>query len=271
MMKLACASISFKGEFAAGSMNLFSFIDECRRLDVDSVDLNAPHFASADEAYLREVKMRCVRNGLPIGCLNISNNFGMADAVLGQQVEMTKRWIDNAQYLGAPQVRVFAGSTPPGDSDMAARARATRALKVVADYGYTRGVLVALQNHNHGALTKDGDEVLRLLERAGPHLGHVWDTGQYVGSPGASGADRSQGAQERLYRSLEQTVHLATHVRTKIYRITGGVEEWLDYPRIFGMLRTAGYNVSCAIVYEGPGGERTAVASAVHFLRQFVP
>ena len=151
------------------------------------------------------------------------------------------------------------------------RARATRALKAVAEYGYARGVLVALQNHNHGALAKDGEDVLRLLAQAGPHLGHVWDTGQYVGSPGASGADGSQGAQERLYRSLQQTVHLATHVRTKIYRIERGAEEWLDYPRLFGLLRAAGYNGFCAIVYEGPGDERTAVARAVHFLRQFVP
>jgi len=270
VIKLACMSLSYQRAFRAGSMDVLGFVDACRALDLDGVDLNARSFPTEDEAYLKQVKLRCIRLGLPIACVSIANNFGRPEPDLPAQVAMTKRWIDHALLLGAPQVRVFAGSTPPGDDDAAAWARASRCLKEVADYGYDRGVLVSLQNHNHGALTKYGADVLRFLEEAGPHLGHVWDTGQYVGSPGASGADSSLGAQEVLYQSLQQTVHLATHVRTKFYRIDSGVEEWLDYPRILAMLRAAKYNGFLSIVYEGKSDEAAAVQKAVRYLRSLL-
>ncbi|MBI2939955.1 MAG: hypothetical protein HYY04_05900 [Chloroflexi bacterium] len=70
-----------------------------------------------------------------------------------------------------------------------------------------------------------------------------------------------------LYQSLQQTVHLATHVRLKVYRIETGTERWLDYPRIFGMLRASGYNGFCSIVYEGIEDEHMAVAKATRYFR----
>jgi sugar phosphate isomerase/epimerase len=169
--------------------------------------------------------------------------------------------------LGAPQVRLFAGVPAKDDDRAAAWERCVAALRECAGYGYERGVQVCLQNHNHGALTASGRDVLALVEQAGPHLGHVWDTGQYVGSPGASGA-QDQRPQEMLYESLGQTVSLATHVRCKISRLAGDQEAWLDYPRIFRLLANAGYNGFCSIVYEGRGDEIEDVRQAVPFLRQ---
>jgi sugar phosphate isomerase/epimerase len=248
-------------------MDLFSFVDVCYDLDADGVDLNARHFSDDSDAYVKELKRRCVHRGLAIACLSISNNFGKDAAELPGEIAMTKHWIDRALLLGAPQVRVFAGTPNRHEPREVTWDRCRRALKDVADYGDERGVLVSLQNHNHGALTEYGDDVLRFVEEAGPHLSHVWDTGQYVGSPGASGADPEKGAEEVLYESLQKTVHLATHVRCKFYQIDTGVERWLDYPRIAAILKTARYNGFCSIVYEGKGDEFADVARAVAYLR----
>lgn len=267
MMKLACMSLSYQRAFRAGQMDLFSFIDACRALNLDGVDLNANSFATDDEAFVKRVKWRAIERGLSIACLSIPNNFGAPRNGLEAELAVTIRWIDHALLLGAPQVRVFMGTVPAGADEAALWRQAVQALKDVADYGYSRGVMVSLQNHNHGALTKYGDDILRAITEAGPYLSHVWDTGQYVGSPGASGADREQGAQEVLYESLQQTVGLATHVRCKFYRNESGTEAWLDYPRIFRMLHAAGYNGFCSIVYEGPGDEGAAVARAAAQLR----
>ena len=270
MMKLSILSLSYQREFAAGRMDLFRFIDTCRELDVDGIDFNARSFPDDSEEYIKALKERSTRQGLAIACLSISNNFGKPADQLPAEVAMVKRWIDRALLLGAPQVRVFAGHTPRGESREAVWDRCVAALKETADYGHERGVLVSLQNHNHGALTEYGSDVLRFVGEAGPHLSHVWDTGQYVGSPGASGANAEAGAQEVLYRSLQQTVHLATHVRCKVYRIDSGVEQWLDYPRIFTMLHAARYNGFCSIVYEGKSDEVEAVRKAVAYLRPFL-
>ncbi|MGI8913489.1 MAG: sugar phosphate isomerase/epimerase family protein [Chloroflexota bacterium] len=273
MMKLSVLSLSFKRAFQAGAMDVTEFADVCRELNADGIDFNANSIgegAGSSVAAIIALKERCIRHGLAIACLSISNNFGKPATHMAEEIAMTKRWIDRALLLGAPQVRVFAGIPNTGEPREATWRRCSAALKEVADYGYTQGVLVSLQNHNHGALTETGDDVLRFLQEAGPHLSHVWDTGQYVGSPGASGADAAAGAQEALYRSLQQTAPYATHVRCKFYRLVGGSEAWLDYPRIFAMLRAARYNGFCSIVYEGNGDEMADVRQAVTYLRSLL-
>ena len=273
MIKLSILSLSYKREFKAGRMDVSSFADLCRDLDADGIDFNASSIgegAGATPAALIALKERCIRHGLAIACLSISNNFGKPAGQLPEEIAMTKRWIDRALVLGAPQVRVFAGTPNTSEARQTTWQRCSAALKEVAGYGHDRGVLVALQNHNHGALTETGDDVLRFLQEAGPHLSHVWDTGQYVGSPGASGAAAGAGGQEVLYRSLQQTVDRATHVRCKFYHIAGGSEEWLDYPRIVAMLRAARYNGFCSVVYEGPDDELKDVRRAVTHLRSLL-
>ena len=275
MLKLSVMSLSYQRAFRDGALDVFGYLDECRRLEVDGVDLHSRLLESDDTGYLREVKRRCLRLGFPIACLNISNNFARPAADVPAQIATSKRFIDVAATLGAPQVRLFAGTPAKDDDRTAAWQRCVTALKECADYAWDRGVVACLQNHNHGALTEYGRDVLALVEQAGPHLGHVWDTGQYVGSPGASGASGASGVQEQkaqevLYESLQQTVHLATHVRCKIYRIATGVEEWLDYPRIFEILKASGYNGFCSIVYEGQRDAIEDVRKAVPFLRRMM-
>ena len=266
MWKLSVMSLSYQRSFRSGAMDLWGYLDECRRLDLDGVDLHLRLLGSDSPAHLREVKRRCLTLGFPIACVNISNNFARPAAELPAQIDLSRRGVDVAASLGAPQVRLFAGVPEPGDDRRAAWDRCAAALKACADYGAARGIRVCLQNHNHGALTEYGRDVLALVEQAGPHLGHVLDTGQYVGSPGASRA-AGDGAQAVLYESLEATAGLATHVRCKIYRIASGAEEWLDYSRIFDILGRVGYNGFCSIVYEGKGDDVADVRRAVPFLR----
>ena len=52
---------------------------------------------------------------------------------------------------------------------------------------------------------------------------------------------------------MQQTVSHATYVRTKIYRIQTGEEEWLDYHRIADIILHAGYDGVISIVFEDRG------------------
>ena len=76
-----------------------------------------------------------------------------------------------------------------------------------------------------------------------------------------------------FYGSIAETAPMAVHVRAKIYRIQTGEEAWLDYPRIFEILRGVDYNGWVSVVYEGQAveAEETAVPRAVDYLRRFVP
>jgi sugar phosphate isomerase/epimerase len=263
MMKLGCMSLSLRG------LDANAFIDACRKLDLDMIEFHTSAFPDTEVETLRALKKRCLQAGLPIGYLGISNDFGKPEAGHPEQVTLIKKWIDVAAFLGVPLVRIFAAYVPKGCTDEAALwPPMIRAMKEVAAYGHEKAVVVGLQNHNHGNVTRTGDDVLRILRGVDhPSFAHILDTGQYAGSPGASGPQESG---YDCYRSMEQTVNHAVYVRTKFYRIDSGVEEWLDYPRIVRMLKSARYNGGVSIVYEGKSEPLPAIEKAVRYLRSLL-
>ena len=92
------------------------------------------------------------------------------------------------------------------------------------------------------------------------------DTGQWQGSPGASG-DPDPNAD--IYGYMEQTLPYASYVRCKFYKIASGREEVLDYDRIAGILKAANYNGCISIVYEGrePDDRTELIGKAAQYLR----
>ena len=271
MMKLGCMSLSYNQEFKAGRLDLEGFIDRAHELRLDGIDLHTRAFASESPDYLRSIRMQALKRGLALSYIGVSSNFGVpAGEELDQQVSGAKHWIDVAEFMGIPLVRVFAAWIPEGDTEEAVWARMIPCLKEVAAHGREKGVVVGLHNHNHGCVTRTGRDVRRIIEEVDdPYFSHILDTGQYVGSPGASGQRGREDPSLNFYGSIAETAPLAVHVRCKIYRIQSGTEEWLDYPRIFEILRGVDFNGWCSIVYEGQDveAEATAVPKAVNYLR----
>ena len=266
MMKLGCMSLSFQ------DMKIEEFIQTVYDLGLDVIEFHSRAFASTDPDYLREIKRQCMKHGLPIGYLGISNSFGKPEAELPEEVDLVKEWIDVAAFMGIPLVRIFAAYLPPGVEDEAPFwPPMIRCMKEVAVYGAEKGVMVGLQNHNHNNLTHTGEEVLRILREVNhPYFSHILDTGQYVGSPGASGQRGKPDPRYDFYGSIEQTAPYAVYVRTKLYRMETGEEAWLDYPRIFRILKGVGYNGCLSIVYEGEEESLQAIKKGVTYLRSLL-
>lgn len=270
MLKLGCMSLSYKDEFAANKLDLEQFIERAYQLGLDGIDIHTRAFASLDPAYLRSIRMRAFRRGLALSYIGVSSNYGKPQAELAAEVATTKEWIDVAEFMGIPLVRVFAAWIPQGEREEDVWARMMPCLEEVAAYGEEKGVVVGLHNHNHGCVTRTGQDVRRIIEGVNnPYFSHILDTGQYVGSPGASGQRGHEDPALNFYGSIAETAPLAVHVRCKIYRIQSGVEEWLNYPRIFEILRGVNYNGWLSVVYEGQDAEAeaTAVPKAVRYLR----
>ena len=274
MMKLGCMSLSYKDQFSEGNLDLAGFIDKAGDLRLDGVDIHTRAFATDDPAYLRDIRMRCLKRGLAISYIGVSNNFGRPQEELPDVVADVKHWVDVAAFMGVPLVRIFAAWIPEGEPEEQVWARMIPCMHEVAEYGAEKGVVLGLHNHNHGCVTRTGKEVRKILELVdNPYLSHILDTGQYIGSPGASGQRGKEDPALNFYGSIAETAPLAVHVRAKIYRITTGEEAWLNYPRIFEILNSVNYNGWVSIVYEGQDAEaeETAVPKAVNYLRQFAP
>jgi sugar phosphate isomerase/epimerase len=273
MMRLCCLSLSFKPEFASRQMDDLKFIDLCAQLALDGVDFNMSSFRSLEPDHLKKIKMACLERGLSIACLGVSNDFGRPAEEQEVVQKQVRQGIDTAQFLGVPVVRLFAGTVKTGQTRAAVWKRAVEGLRQSAAYGAKVGVVVALQNHNHHNIAATGDDVVRLLEEVNhPWCKHILDTGQYLGSPGASGAQPEDAQRHDVYKSIARTVPLAVYVRAKLYRLKDGKEEWLDYERIFKILEGAKYNGFVSLVYEGwqAMDAMHAVPLGVRFLRGLV-
>lgn len=274
MMKLGCMSLSYKDQFRDGEIDLVTFIDRAYELRLDGIDIHTGALASKEPDYLRDIRMRCLERGLAISYIGVSNNFGVPQEDLPEVVQDVKDWVDIAEFMGIPLVRIFAAWIPEGEPEEQVWERMMPCMEEVAAYGQEKGVVLGLHNHNHGCVTRTGKEVRRILETVNnPYLSHILDTGQYVGSPGASGQRGKEDPALNFYGSIEETAPLAVHVRAKVYRIATGEEAWLNYPRIFDILKGADYNGWVSIVYEGQDeeAEATAIPKAVAYLRRFVP
>jgi sugar phosphate isomerase/epimerase len=214
--------------------------------------------------------MQALQRGIALSYIGVSSNFGKPSTELEGEIATAKQWIDVAAFMGIPLVRVFAAWIPEGEAEEEVWARMIPCLKQVADHGADKGVVVGLHNHNHGCVTRTGKDVRRIIgEVDNPYFSHILDTGQYVGSPGASGQRGHEDPALNFYGSIEETAPLAVHVRCKIYRIQNGTEEWLNYPRIFEILKGVDYNGMLSVVYEGQDVEEeaTAIPKAVSYLR----
>jgi L-ribulose-5-phosphate 3-epimerase len=273
MMRLGLMSLSYKDQFAGGKMDLRQFIDKAYELRLDGVEFHTKAFESLDASYLRDVRMQCMRRGLTISYIGVSNDFGRPEAELQGVIDDVKSWVDVAAFMGVPLVRIFAAWVRNGETEEQVWDRMMPCIQEVAAYGQEKGVVLGLHNHNHGCVTRTGKDVRRILDTVNnPYLSHILDTGQYIGSPGASGAEGKEDPALDFYGSIAETAPLAVFVRAKIYRIQSGEEAWLNYPRIFEILNKVEYNGFVSVVYEGQKveEEETAIPKAVNYLRQFV-
>ncbi len=273
MIKLGCMSLSYGHAMDAGRLDLFDFIDLAREMELDGIDIHTKALASEDDKYLSDVRMRCLQRGLAISYLGISNNFGKPVGDIAAEVAMVKHWINVAARMTVPMVRIFGAWERDDTPARVTWSRMIYAISQVVSHGASRGVAVGLHNHNHGCVTRTGDDVVKILNQVNhPNFTHILDTGQYAGSPGASGRRGNPDPAYDFYGSIEKSAPYAAHVRAKCYRIQSGEEAWLDYPRILGILKQAGFNGWMSVVYEGQDveAEEIAVPKAVAYLRRLL-
>lgn len=218
-------------------------VDFAYELKLDVVDFRADvGFRSQDPDYLRAIKIKCLKAGLPIGYLATGGHFVGTEDELQEKMARCKADLDTAVFLGAPMVRSFCGPTPETDEG---QAREVECFQELCDAAAEKGIIVGVQNH-----PCTGEGVLQLLrETDRANFTFILDTGQWVGSP-----SQNQGVPDPdidTYEFMEQTAAHASYVRAKIYKVDSGREEWLDYERIVEILKSANFNGCMSITFEG--------------------
>jgi len=265
------STINYQAEFNSGKMDIFSFMDTCRTLDLDGVDIHVGQLRSqTDRAYLKEVRRGCLNRGLPIASICVSTEYGRSAEAIPKELEKARVAIETGMFLGAPILRTFVGSPPSPDKQEEAFRRGVDALRKTAEIGADLGMTVSLQNHS--GLTSTGADMLRFHREVNhPNFTLLLDTGHFAGRNGPNGPKIPGTTYEDYYRSIEQVAPLTQFVRAKVYDLDeNGREKWIDYDRVFGILGKVRFNGFISLIYEGKEDKFIVIPKAIRFLRSFV-
>ena len=246
--KFSLAAYSYRDLLSGknASLTLADFIDDCAKMDLEGTELTSYYFPPNPTAeYLRELKRQTFRLGLDISGTAVGNDFcHPSGPERDKQIALVKQWVDRAELLGAPVIRIFSGNTKKGMDETEARRLAIDAIEECCHYAGQHGVFLALENH--GGLTAAIDGLLQLVQSVKSEWFAVnLDTGNF------NSADP--------YADLARLAPYAVNVQVKVaMHPAGGQKEPADLKRLATILRDAGYRGYIVLEYEEPEDPRQA-------------
>ncbi|HYG76939.1 MAG TPA: sugar phosphate isomerase/epimerase family protein [Planctomycetota bacterium] len=239
----------------AKAIDMFKFIDYCAEQGCAG-ELTSYFFPKdVSNEYLLNVRRHAFLRGVPVSGTAVGNNFALPQgAARDGEIASVKAWIDRAALLGAPHIRVFAGSAKD-ITDAEARKMCISALEECSDYAGTKGIFLGLENH--GGIVAEPEGLLEIIKTVKSQwLGINLDSGNF------HGADP--------YAQLEMCAPYAVNVQIKVElkRKDAKTHEASDLPRLAKMLKDVKYQGYVALEYEAKEDPWQAVPPALKKLRE---
>jgi sugar phosphate isomerase/epimerase len=260
--KFSLAAYSYR-KFLSGQqpeMTLDDFIADCAAMQLDGTELTSYYFPpQPSPQYLRHLKSLCFRLGLDITGTAVGNDFCYPDGPQRrEQIDLVKRWIDHAEVLGAPVIRIFSGRPRGEQSEAEATKLAIAAMEECCQYAGQHGVFLALENH--GGLTTRIDDLLKLVQAVrSPWMGINLDTGNFHACRTA----------EEAYADMARMAPYALNVQVKVMiALENRGKVATDFRRLAGILRDSGYRGYIVLEYEEAEDPRAACPRHIEQLRE---
>jgi sugar phosphate isomerase/epimerase len=238
--KFSLAAYSYRDLLNAKSpekkLTLDDFIRDCAKMGLQGTELTSYYFPNDPTPdYLRHLKDLCFRLGLDISGTAVGNDFcHPAGPERDRELAHVKRWVDHAEMLGAPVIRIFSGHEH-GTSVEEAHRLAVAGIEECCDYAGKHGVFLALENH--GGLTTSADGLMKLVRDVkSPWFGVNLDTGNFQG--------------DDVYGDLTRFAPYAINVQVKVSIVENGKRQRADFSRLARILRDAGYRGYIVLEFE---------------------
>lgn len=242
--KFSLAAYSYRELFKNKQATLSDFIADCARFGLDGTELTSYYFPHpAPPEYLRKLKRECFLAGLDVSGTAVGNDFchppgEKRDA----QIAMVKSWIDNAEILGAPVIRIFSGNAKGGATVEQARRQAVEGIEECCAYAGQHGVFLALENH--GGLTANVEGMLQIIRDVqSKWFGVNVDTGNFHS--------------DDVYGDLAKIAPYAMNVQVKV--VVSGTDrkkQPSNFKRLAQIMRQANYRGYIVLEYEESGDPR---------------
>lgn len=246
-------------------------IEQAARMGFDGIELLLVQMTSEEKPYLNKLKKLAFHTGLDLMGFSTHQGFVFPEKEKREEeIQKTIRQIELAYELGIPTMRLNTGRW--GTSGSFDELMANRGIEPVLE-GYTEddgfawvidsieqcmpvaekcGVVLGLENH--WGLGRTAEGVQRIVEAIdSPWLMVTLDTGNFLEDP---------------YDQLEMLAANTILMQAKTYY---GGGKWytldLDYPRIGGIMRNAGYKGYISLEFEGNEDPMKAIPLSLEVLR----
>ena len=256
--KFSLAAYSYRKLLSGASpqLTLIDFIEDCAKMGLEGTELTSYYFPSeVTDAFLRQMKAEAFRRGLDISGTAVGNDFchppgEERDAAIAH----VKRWVEYADKMDAPVIRIFSGNSKDGQSVEEARRLAVEAIEACCDYAGRYGVFLALENH--GGLTATAEDMLALVRAVkSPWFGVNLDTGNFHSSD--------------VYAELAQIAPYAVNVQIKVsIKPAGQPRQRSDFRRLATLIKDAGYRGYIVLEHEENEDPRATCPGYIDELRE---
>ena len=241
---------------AVKRIDLFQFIDYCAEHGCQGTELTSYYFPQdINHDLLIKIKQHAFLRGLAISGSAVGNTFTVPNgARRDQEIANVKRWVDHAAVMGAPHIRIFAGSAPAGMSRDQANQLCIPAIEECCDYAGGKGIFLGLENH--GGIVSTAEEILEIVRAVkSPWLGINLDTGNFN--------------TDDPYADLVKIAPYAVNVQMKgEIHPRGKGDEPADLSRLVKILRDANYQGYVALEYESKEDPWTAVPRLLQQMKE---
>jgi sugar phosphate isomerase/epimerase len=241
-----CCAYSYQKYFNAGSMTMESFIQKAVDLGVQGVDITTYWLKSTEPEYLTSLRHLAFKNGMSLSGIAIRTEMCQAGgAIRAEETHRIQQWVDTAELLGAPHVRVFAGNLPGGASEKQGIEWVVEAMKPACDYAARRGITLGIENH--GGMTARASTTVEILRRVdSPYAGINLDISNFEGK-----------TDDEMYSDIGACIPFATH--THIRDLFGETKRPIDLDRVWRLFAQGGYKGYMSAEYEAEEDPMTGV------------
>lgn len=240
-------------------LTLDDFLADCAKMDLEGTEPTSYYFPKdVTHKYLRHLKGLAFRLGLDISGTAIRNRFCYPPGPeRDKQLAHVKQWIDYAEILGAPVIRIFSGHPQKGQTVDEAHKLAVEAIEECCRYAGDHGVFLALENH--GGLTSTIDGIMRLVKDVkSPWFGVNLDTGNFPGID-----------VQQQYDYLTRLAPFSINVQVKVVMVGPNRKKVpADFNRLAKILTHAAYRGYIVLEYEEGKDPRKVCPEYVEQLRE---
>lgn len=252
-MQLSLGNWAFNREIRAGRLSQIDYVRlTSKRYNLNACELLSTFFPTRDSTYLHELRTVAEGEGVKLSQMPVdSTRIALSDqAQLRQELDDAKHWIEVADQLGIPTVRIASGPFDVNDAKAFETLIASyRELSTTA-----AGYGIALAVENLGPLTNNADGIVRIVQEvAASNLGTCLDWGNTEGA--------------LRYTLLEQIAPFAKMVHAKVSEPGSDPEKQIDAERCMQIVRDSGYDGYIALESSGSGDTYTGVADGLAVLR----